>query len=99
MARIKALFTEHPASVGENYFQHFVSAWSFAFRMAGGTVACLVHGLLPFLFTQTGSKTIALLHDRMIVNRSRLKPGAPPINSPAETARSAGATDFFSQPG
>ena len=66
------LFTEHPASVGETYFEHLCSAWYFAANMLLGALACLLHGLLPFLFEKTGSGRIAHLHDRMIVNRSRL---------------------------
>jgi hypothetical protein len=41
--------------------------------MIAGGIACLAHGLLPFLFTSTGSRTIAGLHDRMIAHRSRAK--------------------------
>src|SRR3546814_11903417 len=37
-------------------------------------LACLVHGVLPFMFVKTGSRTIAMLHDRMIANRVRNKP-------------------------
>jgi hypothetical protein len=40
-----------------------------------GGIACLLHGLLPFLFTRTGSNTIALLHERMVISRQR---GAAP---------------------
>lgn len=65
------LFTEHPASVGENYFQHMAAAWGFSWRMMLASLACLVHALLPFLFEKTGSKAITLLHDRMVVNRDR----------------------------
>ena len=64
-------FTEHPASVGETYAEHMASAWSFSARMAVGALACFAHGLLPFLFTRTGSGIINELHGRMILNRSR----------------------------
>lgn len=64
-------FTTHPASVGETYTEHFRSAAFFGFSMLLGGAACLVHGVLPFLFTRTGSGTIARLHDRMVVNRMR----------------------------
>ncbi len=71
-------FTEHPAWVGETYGEHMVSAWSFSARMAVGALACFVHGLLPFLFTRTGSGIIAELHNRMILNRSRQRvPSSP----------------------
>jgi len=68
-------FTEHPQSVGETYFEHMGSAFGFGIRMLGGGIACLMHGIFPFLFTKTGSSTIALLHDRMIANR--VKHSAP----------------------
>ncbi len=63
------LFTEHPATVNENYFQHFVNSSRFGLRMIGGGLVCLVHALLPGLFCTRASDTIGELHDRMIVNR------------------------------
>jgi hypothetical protein len=62
-------FSEHPASVGETYGEHMVRATSFGARMMFAGFACLVHGFLPFLFERTGSRTVAELNDRMIVNR------------------------------
>jgi hypothetical protein len=69
---LRSLFQTHPASVGETYFEHLKSALGFGLGMIGGGMACMVHALLPFLFTSTGSRTIARLHDRMIANRTRL---------------------------
>ena len=68
---IKA-FTEHPASVGENYWQHFRHASGFGGRMIVAGVACLLHAVFPFLFVKTGSKQINHLHKRMITNRSSI---------------------------
>ena len=65
------LFTEHPASVGETYGEHLVMATGFGVRMIAGGIACLIHGLLPFLFVKTGSNRIAQLHDTMVANRRR----------------------------
>lgn len=67
----KISFTDHPASVGETYLEHMGQATFFGTRMVAAGVACLLHGLLPFLFTTTGSRTIALLHERMVANRRR----------------------------
>lgn len=67
----RSLFEDHPASVGETYWQHLASAWSFSWRMAVASLACLIHALLPFLFTKYGSETITQLHDRMVINRHR----------------------------
>ena len=65
------LFTEHPASVGESYCEHLAMALSFGIRMILGGMACLIHGLLPFLFVKTGSKQITTLHSTMVTNRQR----------------------------
>lgn len=56
------LFTDHPASVGESYGQHFRFATGIGARMVAGGMACIVHGLLPFLLQTTGSRTIRALH-------------------------------------
>jgi hypothetical protein len=56
------LFTEHPRSVGETYLEHLSSAGGFGVRMTLGGVACLVHAILPFLFTGTGSRTMRRLN-------------------------------------
>jgi len=62
-------FTEHPASVGENYFQHMGSSFSFGIKMFFGSFACFAHGLFPFLCTSRGSQAITELHHRMITHR------------------------------
>lgn len=65
------IFTDHPASVDETYFEHLMHATSFGGRMIVGGIACLVHGLVPGLCVKTGSRTIAALHHRMVVNRKK----------------------------
>jgi hypothetical protein len=62
-------FTEHPASVGESYTEHFGMAFVFGTRMILAGLACLVHGVLPFLFVRTGSQAIAELNERMLAKR------------------------------
>lgn len=74
-------FTDHPASVGETYTQHLAQASGFGLRMLAGGLACLIHGLLPFLFVRTGSGIITELHRRMVTHRSRL-PEVEPRSSP-----------------
>lgn len=73
MSRPKLSFTEHPASVGESYLEHMGVAFSFGARMIGAGLACLAHGVFPFLFTRTGSRAVAELHERMVTNRARQK--------------------------
>jgi hypothetical protein len=74
MGKIIKTFTAHPASVGETYLQHMGTAFSFGFTMLWAGVACLVHGVLPFLCTKTGSKAITDLHARMVSHRHRMMP-------------------------
>ena len=68
---LKALFTVHPRSVGESYGEHLRAAAGFGFAMIGAGLACLLHGLLPFLFVRTGSETVRRLHRRMVEARGR----------------------------
>jgi hypothetical protein len=58
-------FTEHPRSVGENYWQHMGASLSFAATMLFGAVAALVHAVFPFLCTKTSSRLVTRLHARM----------------------------------
>ena len=64
-------FTKHPNDVGETYAEHFAVAGGFGIAMIAGGLACLVHAVLPFMCTTTGSRTIRGLHDRMVTNRVR----------------------------
>lgn len=64
------LFTRHPQTVDETYGEHMGVAWSFAFPMLLGGLACFIHGIFPFLFETTGSRCVKLLHTR-IANRGR----------------------------
>ena len=66
-------FTAHPRAVGETYWQHMATASAFGGRMILAGCACMLHGLLPFLFVTTGSQTVRHLHDRMITHRSRVR--------------------------
>lgn len=63
------IFTTHPNSVGENYFQHMRMAFTFGGRLLAASTACFLHGLFPFLFERTGSEAIRLLHEEMIGKR------------------------------
>ena len=74
---MKHLFLEHPASVGESYWQHMGQALRFGALLCLTGVACLFHGLLPFLFKDTGSNNIRRLHQMMVTQRSRHDTGGP----------------------
>jgi hypothetical protein len=63
-------FTDHPASVGESYAEHFGVATRFGVRMIAGGIGAVLHGVFPFLFTTTGSRTVAALHAEMVRKRT-----------------------------
>lgn len=71
---IKQAFTEHPASVGESYVEHMGMAFGFGGKMVVSGLACLIHGIFPFLFTRTGRSCIEDLHTRMVTHRDRRTP-------------------------
>lgn len=62
---VRRHFTEHPASVGESYFEHMRMASGFARTLAKATVACTVHAIVPSMCEKTASTAIKDLHARM----------------------------------
>jgi hypothetical protein len=70
---LRAKFTDHPATVGETYGEHFVSAMGFSLSMLKAAFCCSVHAILPFAFEKTGSECITGLYDRMVTHRSRFE--------------------------
>jgi hypothetical protein len=79
----RRLFLDHPSSVGESYGKHAGFAMGVGLRMVGGGLACMLHGLLPFLFVKTGSKCISDLNECLRVRKPAasaaavLPPGTP----------------------
>ena len=82
---IDRLFLDHPESVGESYFEHMRFAFGFGLTLLGAAMAALIHGLLPFAFETTASRTIKRLHAR-ISNR-----GAAPSTPARQEADSYAA--------
>jgi hypothetical protein len=83
---LRRLFHDHPSSVGESYGQHAGFAFGVGLRMIGGGLACMLHGLLPFVFVETGSRCIRQLNDNLGCRRT-VKPDAASLR-PAATAGS-----------
>lgn len=74
-ARLTKLFTDHPASVDETYFEHMAFAAWFSSRLFMAASAALVHAVLPFLFETTASRIVRELYERTH-NRGRRAAGA-----------------------
>lgn len=68
---MKKLFTDHPASVGENYFEHLFAAARFSGGLLVAALVCLVHAVFPFLFVKTGSQRVAVMYQHMVAQRDR----------------------------
>ena len=62
--RMTRLFTEHPSSVDETYFEHMAFAGRFSFRLFCAAFAALIHAILPFLFENTASTIVRQLYER-----------------------------------
>ena len=63
------LFTEHPASVGESYFQHMGESLKIGGRLFAAALGCLVHAIVPGLCKTTGSTAILTLHKEVMPRR------------------------------
>ena len=74
----------HLNSVNESYFQHMRHALSFTVEMFVGALCCLIHAIFPFLFEHAGSQIVNRLHDRMVVNRSKLSSGDSAASNQAD---------------
>jgi hypothetical protein len=68
--QIARLFTAHPHSVDESYFEHLLFAGTFAGKLFLAGCAALIHAILPFTFEKTASRMINEMHHRMH-NRSK----------------------------
>jgi hypothetical protein len=66
------LFLEHPRSLGMSWGGHGLGAVKIGARLVGAGCACLVHAVVPAVFTQTAGKTITGMYEHMM----RRKAGA-----------------------
>ena len=66
------LFLEHPRSLGMTWGSHGFGAVGIGARLVGAGLACLVHAIVPGVFTQTAGKTVTEMYDHM----ARRKAGA-----------------------
>ena len=56
---------KHLKDVDETYFEHMGNALYYTLTFALLTVTTLIHSILPFLFVNTGSKTISKMNKHM----------------------------------
>ena len=74
------LFTDHPASEGETYGEHFRVAMGFSRQLIGAGIAAAVHAIVPGMQKTTASERIHSLHhcletgDRAAISTMRAVP-------------------------
>ncbi len=69
---IARLFRDHPRSLGMSWVSHGVGAMAIGAKMIAAGAACIVHAIIPGLFTETAGRTVVGLHEQM----NRRKAGA-----------------------
>ena len=83
---LKRLFLDHPASVGETYVDHLGQASGFGSKLVFAGLACMLHGVFPFLFKHTGSETVRALNVELSHRRRMARRGdasASPLKASA----------------
>ena len=60
---MRNIFKDHPNSVGETYFQHFVKSCSFGIKLILIAFRAFVHAIFPWCFEQSTSDRIKKLND------------------------------------
>ena len=73
------LFLEHPRSLGMSWAKHGAGAIVIGGRMVGAGVACIIHAIVPGIFTETAGRTVMDLHAYMTRRKaSAVNPNAWP---------------------
>ena len=67
--KLLRFFTEHPSSIGETYFEHFLVAISFSFKLLITSFAAFIHAFLPFFFKTFASKQIKEMNKKLTIRK------------------------------
>lgn len=59
------LFHDHPAKVGESYFEHMAFAFGFSWRLVRAALAAFAHGILPACCETTASSEVLAMNDEI----------------------------------
>tara|TARA_B100001250_G_scaffold384557_1_gene379479 strand:+ start:263 stop:490 length:228 start_codon:yes stop_codon:yes gene_type:complete len=65
LKQLSKIFTHHPQSNGETYFQHMRCASYYGFRMIISGAAAIVHAILPFLFETAASDCAKMVNEEV----------------------------------
>ena len=67
---MKNIFKDHPNSVGESYFEHFLKAFSFGIKLLLIAVRVFIHAIFPCFFEHSASDRVSKLHN-VLQNRKK----------------------------
>lgn len=70
MPSMKAIFHDHPAKVGESYFEHMGFAFRFGWRLIKAGGAAMVHGVIPAVHETTASSEVLAMNDDLRARRA-----------------------------
>jgi hypothetical protein len=76
-------FFAHPRAIGESYAEHAGIALRFGGTMVLAGAACLIHAVVPALFTRTASETVKRLYGQMRARQPDLAQTPPDFSSDA----------------
>lgn len=76
MTTLKHMFQDHPAKVGEGYFEHMAFAFGFSARLFGAAFAAFVHGVVPALHETTASSEVLAMNDEIRARRALMAKGS-----------------------
>ena len=65
-----SFLTRHLRDADECYFEHLAFTVKVGGVLVASAVVIVIHGLLPFLFTHTGSKMLCRLNEDMTARRT-----------------------------
>ena len=78
---IRRYFLDHPASVGESYFEHFGVASRFGGAMIAGGVKAMLHAIFPNIHQTAGSDTVRQLHAILVEKRGAKRDAIAEMNT------------------
>jgi hypothetical protein len=64
------LFQDHPNQLGMSWAEHGAGAVAIGARMVGAGIACIIHAVVPALFTETAGRTVRDLHNHMVQRKA-----------------------------
>ncbi|MDQ3079520.1 MAG: DUF6356 family protein [Pseudomonadota bacterium] len=62
---IGRVFIDHPRTLGMSWASHGAGAIAIGARLIGAGAACIVHAVVPALFTETAGRTVVDIYRHM----------------------------------